>query len=77
MAIPAPKIRAIIVSRTKPRTREIIVIELTAANDLSRFIKRVCAFGERAGEQSAQLCDTPRRNSTEPKLASLQVRRRK
>jgi hypothetical protein len=27
----------------KPRTRESIVIELTAANDLSRFIEGICA----------------------------------
>ncbi|MFC6572744.1 hypothetical protein ACFQDJ_15990 [Pseudomonas brassicacearum] len=43
VAIPAPNIRAINVSRTNPRTRESIVIELTAANDLSRFMKRVFA----------------------------------
>ena len=30
-----------IVSRIKPKTRESIVIELTAANDLSRFIKEL------------------------------------
>mgnify|MGYP006147922639 CR=1 FL=1 len=43
VAIPAPKVRAISVSRTKPRIRESIVIELTAANDLSRFIEGMCA----------------------------------
>ena len=44
VAMLAPKMRASRVSRTNPNTREIIVIELTAANDLSRFIERVCAY---------------------------------
>lgn len=44
VAIPAPKVRAMMVSRTNPSIRESIVIELTAANDLSRFMKRFCAL---------------------------------
>jgi hypothetical protein len=35
--MPAPKIRAIITSRTKPRTRDIKVMLLTAAKALSKF----------------------------------------
>src|SRR3546814_3429163 len=50
VAIPAPNIRAISVSRTNPRTRESIVIELTAANDLSRFMKRVFRSEEHTSE---------------------------
>lgn len=36
--MPAPNTRATIASRAKPNTRENIVIELTAAKDLSRFM---------------------------------------
>ncbi|MNR53140.1 hypothetical protein D3C85_1730990 [compost metagenome] len=38
-ATPAPKMRAIKVSRTKPNMRDSMVRELTAASDLSRFMK--------------------------------------
>ncbi|MNP25916.1 hypothetical protein D3C76_1187430 [compost metagenome] len=41
VAMPAPNMRATMVSRTKPSTREIMVMELTAASDLSRFIPSV------------------------------------
>ncbi|MCY1445546.1 hypothetical protein D9M71_620630 [compost metagenome] len=41
VAMPAPNTRAMMVSRTKPRTREIMVMELTAASDLRRFIERI------------------------------------
>jgi hypothetical protein len=37
VSMPAPKIRAIITSRTKPRTRDIKVMLLTAAKALSKF----------------------------------------
>ncbi|MNH14840.1 hypothetical protein D3C79_744400 [compost metagenome] len=39
VATPAPNTRARMVSRTKPSTREIMVMELTAARDLRRFIE--------------------------------------
>src|SRR5690606_5823544 len=42
-ATPAPKMRAMMVSRTKPSTRESMVMELTAARDLSRFMSDGCA----------------------------------
>ena len=35
------------VSRIKPKTLEIMVMELTAANDLSKFIERVFAYREK------------------------------
>ncbi|MNP24091.1 hypothetical protein D3C76_1168340 [compost metagenome] len=39
VAMPAPNMRATMVSRTKPSTRDTMVMELTAASDLSRFMK--------------------------------------
>src|SRR5690606_9666921 len=69
-ATPAPKIRAMMVSRTKPRMRDSMVAELTLASDLSRFIGRDCLplrhFPELAGECRA---GSPRKHLSGPRHA--------
>ncbi|RMO12558.1 hypothetical protein ALQ46_102331 [Pseudomonas savastanoi pv. phaseolicola] len=77
MAIPAPKVRAMMVSRAKPRTRETMVIELTAASDLSRFIERVVRLGKGWTIKPAIYAILRAAKTPEAKAASLQVTGRK
>ncbi|MNO98646.1 hypothetical protein D3C76_903940 [compost metagenome] len=60
VAMPAPKTRARMVSRTKPSTREIMVIELTAARDLSRFIEKIHAKGRGRCQTASECAILPR-----------------
>src|SRR5690606_38587706 len=68
-ATPAPNTRAMMVSRTKPSTRESRVMELTAARDLSRFMDNRCAYGHSGPETAGECSDKPGRIVSERGLA--------